>query len=314
MTKADKKKEPKKKIRKDLCSKFEPSDVPIWSEFEDAKKTNKKKEKPVIYECFNFYSEEATTTYWKDFFMNIAKGVKLPHFFLIKNNELQYKNKKIQYGLELNKETGSWSKVSDFFRKYGGFYSEEDENARDKKEKLFLNSDSILEWKDIKRKKEKNSLISNYVYDLKEKYDLTKEEKDQLETVINLNFLTKKIQNANVIYEDSKITNINVIVFNESRRIFTLKKESIKKETVKKETVSKTVSFPEFFDTRYIFNKEKKSINLADMLVQTIGKIYKPELTRRKTKSAFQSISMNDYVVNDTYTVHDNDDIENEEE
>jgi hypothetical protein len=76
-----------------------------------------------------------------------------------------------------------------------------------------------VEWVDIKKKNIKNSLIENYVIEMKQKYNLTENQMKKLLSDIHLGFQFKLLTNKDVEYdiENCKITNIQGFEFNNKK-------------------------------------------------------------------------------------------------
>lgn len=114
-----------------------------------------------------------------------------------------------------------------------------------------------LEFKDVKPKSLKESLINDYILLLSQKYNLSQIEIKSLESLIHLGFQFKTLDHSMVIYNGEKITSIKNIKYNRKDKCFlidiplSLKKQS---KTEKKELNDLDIKIKRFKSTCEIIN------------------------------------------------------------
>jgi len=120
--------------------------------------------------------------------------------------------------------TKAFSVLIDVFRIHLNLLSPQDLMRRKEhmQDLLQMPSLSDCEWKQIRSKNMKESLISKFVQELKNEYELTAKESKTLFILINLGFQFKKLSNDDIIFNKGKIIEIKNLNYDSSTRTFSL--------------------------------------------------------------------------------------------
>jgi len=153
---------------------------------------------------------------------------------------------------EIPKRVSACSRQYDsVFYEWGFIYYEKlsrdrlrsDKDRKDIRDELDGTRQTIQElfagdWIQIRRKKLKDPIIRSFILDIKEKYNLTLLETENVYKIIRLGFMFNWIPNNAVVYEDQKILDITSLHFNPKTREFELEEKSQKyKRTYKPKKV-----------------------------------------------------------------------------
>ena len=178
---------------------------------------------------------------WKGIFISASIG-KLPRGFMIRNGTLTNKkgNKIISLEIPDNPKMALDACVSFFQR--AGILSTKDQERINKRVEDYKKTDKTLQqmrWDEIRQKRVKELLLSNYIRKLCKKHRLRNSEVERLKETIHVAFLLDKLGNDNIIFENGKISNITGIEFNQETREFIIAKREpkrIKNSTQTKDT------------------------------------------------------------------------------
>lgn len=264
----------------------------IWedtSEFRNTKRAEKVKEKKIEVKYKIFYNAaiRCNEEYWKDFFLNASKD-KFPSGFSYKNNHLIYKRGKKEVKMDLTEylenDENIWRTLMNFIIRYGNHKSENDIKEKEEKEQLLLSRDKD-ETVDIRKKKQKDILISNYLNDLKKENNLTKKEFKDLETLINYNLGEKKIQTTDFIIEDSKLINIKNLFFNEEERNFEIKSKKISSKKKITGVCFSDEEIIDFLNNDNFSTESKDNVNIKELLKNSIQNIFNIKTKKRNKLS-----------------------------
>ena len=222
------------------------------------------RKKMVVYTIFEKCTDYTLDEYWKDIFHMCATN-KFP-------KGLRYdENRRVLYiRIEGNRTetvnvpteaTEAFPVIMDVFKTYMNLLSPHDltQKKEHMKDLLQISSLSEFEWKQIRSKIMKESLIGKYVYDLKEEHDLSVKESKTLFALINLGFQFKKLTSENITFDDGYIKNISGIDYNEDTKVFTLVNDG--KITPKSSKSSKSDAFYSSIE-RYIKDYEFRKSKL----------------------------------------------------
>lgn len=155
--------------------------------------------------------------YWQDIFISCAHG-KFPRGLKItkEGSILLTKNKQV---LHLPQDPfQAFKTMMDIFKTKLGLISDREMRKQHKdieslKEKYSEYQQST--WKQIKPKNIKIMLITNYVLECKNMYNLSPEKTSQLLSTIKLGFIFKTIKSEDIDYSDGVIHNIDGIEFSD---------------------------------------------------------------------------------------------------
>ena len=236
----------------------------------EIQKKGKKTLRPILYPIFEACSNLTEDRFWQSTFMDCARG-KFPRGFIFKNNLITYRKGNRNNRLEIsNSPSEVFSSTMDFFSKTAGIISQADQRKMQKKEeeKLLEKMDrSEMTWKDIKTEKLKNVLICDFINDICEKVEFTKDERDELTTTIKKGFMLKYFTPNNISMLNGKISEIDGLLFNEKTNEYEIDESYITKRPGRKvcglgvEKVDKktAVNFLELWE-KYLENLETKRI------------------------------------------------------
>lgn len=167
---------------------------------------------PIFEEC-KTYTEDP---YWKGIFDQAARGI-FPckvHFdstTLILTHKKNAKNDEVSIP---NSQPEAYNAALCFFHLIGLKSAKEEENEQEQADILTNNLVSLdsMDWKAIRQKKVKQSLISWFVQDLARSLDLSDSDARKILDVINIGFNIKAFSNSDVIFKEGKIQGINGLI------------------------------------------------------------------------------------------------------
>lgn len=182
--------------------------------------------KKVIFPIFEKASELIIDDYWKQILQDASHG-KFPKNSGIdpKTGGVFVKKGKQTLWLQLPKEP---EEALEAFKKF----LSDNLNLRSKKDQKSIRKEidkqrtELLEnldcsnWKDIRKKAIKDSIIRDFVINLKEEYELTDQEAVDLYNLIKLGIVFNWIDSTHITYSNRKIKTINVLYFNTKTRKF----------------------------------------------------------------------------------------------
>ena len=194
--------------------------------------TASKKQKQIIHPIFSECAGYTLDPYWQQILNECATG-KFPRGVSLRaDGKVMY----IMDGGSVPK-TVIISKYSpeelfpllkDLFSECLGFRSNKD-NRHDAKEiakmEQSLRETYSSDWKTISRRKN-DTLIHNFVLNLKEEHDLSESETKKLLSIIKLGFSFNSIKTVDVDYQDGQIISISSLLFDEDTRTFSIKSPS----------------------------------------------------------------------------------------
>lgn len=169
---------------------------------------------PIFEECSNLITDE----YWKSFYEDLSFG-KTPKCLYISNDTICTTNKKKSFTYSfVNKEANVIVKeLHTLILENTNLCSNKDlkkkkldiEITRKKIEK----TNKITKFSMIKSKNIKDLLITNFVIDMKHKYNLSWAQSQLLLSIISTAFICKNLTSQDVVYENNKIKSIKGLKF-----------------------------------------------------------------------------------------------------
>ena len=180
----------------------------------------------IKYSIFVDYLQYLTDQYWYKVFEDCSKG-KFPKKsgYDEGNNSIWFKNGNIVIWYRLsNNPENDLNAIKKHFKEYLKMYSE---NDRKENKHLFdvlkkeLDKNYIGDWKNIKKKNIKDSLIRHYILSLKDKHNLTIEETITIFKDIRQAIIFGWITSDDVVYSDKnrEIENITSVVINPDKTV-----------------------------------------------------------------------------------------------
>lgn len=160
--------------------------------------------------------------------------------------------------------------LQEFFRERGILpYEEKVEITCQQKENV------IYKWKDLG--KNQNNLVYEYADKLKQLYNLTEKEKNNLISAIKIGISGDIFNENTIILENNKIKNIEFLLWDENKRIFSIDKKFYNSKNYKKfkqQSVSKTYS-----SFKLNSSSEDKDLNQVEFSKFDVEKNWKKFLT-----------------------------------
>jgi len=196
-----------------------------------------------LYPIFERCAKMTLDEYWKDIFCGASqnkfpKGVRYDS----KSNTLFIRTqlqsgKIITDSVELGTSPESMFKIiQEVFRERLGIFSPLDIQVK-RSEITEMRESCILSldcgWKDIKPRSLKELIITRYIINLKEKYNLNDRDAKKAYITLQLGFQLKQLCSDDVIYEKMSIKNIEGFVYDETTKEFKIDRpipQSTKKE------------------------------------------------------------------------------------
>jgi len=194
----------------------EPTSAPV------AKPKRSKAVIVVVHQIFADCAHICADPYWARVFEQASLD-KFPRKFSCRANQLHYKRGQKITSIPLPDSLAEAYQISlDFFRRYGGLYSEEDlDKARKQRELLDQNESSPTTWTEV-RKKMRRIMLENFIRQVERLYTLSLEEKHQLTETINLGLMFGRFGKANIVVKDRAIEAIHGLCYDESTRRFSI--------------------------------------------------------------------------------------------
>lgn len=159
--------------------------------------------------------------FWKEIFFNCSIG-KFPTGMYLINNGKQIKAGEFIYDVKEDPEEMT-TVCMNIFKNVLKIKSSQDKEENVKNFKLVQEDSKYKvedEWSEVKLKSLKDKKMYDYLLFLQEKYNLNKDEIEELNNVLKINILLKKIQTKDFTFNDGKIQNIEKLVFDEETRTF----------------------------------------------------------------------------------------------
>lgn len=245
-------------------------------------KTTKRKvkEKKVVHSVFEQCSKITDDPYWVSIFRDCARG-KFPRGFGINNGLLTFRKGTKTDRTSLSVEpVEALSMAIIFFKSKAGLMSKIDRKMmqKEEEERLLLSIDRDFQWKDIRREKVRDLLISEFVGEISTRHDFTENERRELMTTVKKGFILKHFDKANIKMKDGKITEINGLLHNPDTNEYEIDPSIMKKRPGRKVRglgiepfePSPPVSFMKNW-TKYLESLEKKKPKSNFQTVRSSG-------------------------------------------
>lgn len=187
--------------------------------------TKTKKSKSVITLTHAIFLECAKLTmdpYWVKVFTQAAYD-KLPKRFSCRNNQLHFKRGQKITSIDLPaKPIPAYELCLDFFKRFGGLYSELDEAETRRQQELADELQLMPQiWTKVK-KKMRTIMIENYIESLVRSHGLDHEQKDDLHQVLNLGIVFGYFNKDNIYITGRKIAHVEGLVFDADTKTFSI--------------------------------------------------------------------------------------------
>jgi len=179
----------------------------------------------IEFQLFEDIKNKEKDQFWYSFFEDAAVG-KLPRNFKFINGILSYKNKNKNTEItvpETPLEAAAFVKA--FVYENAGIISPLDmkeKKAIDEKHNADMASIEIDNWKQIKNDKQQGILISIFIQEISEVYNLNLEERAKLFQKIKLGLLSGYLNSTNIVMENGIISFIEGLEFDDISREFNI--------------------------------------------------------------------------------------------
>lgn len=217
----------------------------------------------LIYPVFLETCKYTDDGFWKQVFEDLAYG-KSPYGSYITKGFLccNYKGKEFSYKIDSSDSRRLFDEVFELLSKKLGVESSADKS---RKIKDFVKvQEEMMEvrnskWSGIKKKSTRDSIIENFIVEMKKKWNLSDNDARRLNSVINISLLFKTISSKDIEYEEGKIKEISNIFFSEGTVEYEFETESAEMPSYAI-VFQEKVSFLELW-TKYIqdLKKSKKT-------------------------------------------------------
>jgi hypothetical protein len=178
--------------------------------------------KEIVYPIFLECCELIDDVFWKNVFEDLAYS-KCPYGTYITKDFFccSYKNKEFSYKIEKKDPQVLYDDIYVLLVKKLGLLSN---NDKIQKKIAFNNMELDIKethkcWSSIRKKNIKDSLIANYVIDMKNKFSLSVKQARHLLSIIFIGMVFKVITIKDILYEDGVILNIGGIKFKQNELI-----------------------------------------------------------------------------------------------
>jgi hypothetical protein len=189
--------------------------------FKETKTGRKQKPQKIVHQIFYEMSDIEEDPFWKTEFVKASHG-RFP-------SKVSYKNG-IIYFVKSNKREKMYlpEDIMDAIENYKGFIHKNTWNRSraEYEEDNKMNEDRIsknksiqdFQWKELKKKKTKELLIMNYINDLAKEYEMSIEDKYELNISINTGIINGMINTSSIEYEDGMIHHIKGLEYDEETK------------------------------------------------------------------------------------------------
>ena len=234
-------------------------------------KKNNQKKKEIVYPEFLSIIPNLTDDFWIKIMNSASIGI-FPRTLTYKRNVLTYKkNQKITIDEELvGTDIEKCKQFITFLQNKMSIKSDMDDVRSTEK---LQNSSTYLDnmyksWDDVKKKKDREALLNNFIFESEKALNLTDEEAISFNESIYRAFYSGYINKSNIIISGGKISRITNLVFDfERRRLFVNNSES---SIDRKKLDSGILSENFYLDSSMIINGSVTPVDLDKKLKSTV--------------------------------------------
>jgi hypothetical protein len=250
--------ETKKNIIKFANSNNFNSPLSLTRTYTDTGKIKKMKTKnTIIYPIFEKCSLLTTDEFWIDLFNKASIG-KFKRGFSFKDNYLIFNKNKDKIYLDVD-PVRALNECLYFFKTKAGIQSETDKMMERKiiESKIVdIQRNIQYTWGDFKKSKTKELFINEYINKVASIHLLNTFEKAQLKYIINYGLIVGCFGNHNIVFKDTKIQNIDGLLFDPLTRIFSISPSYPPKKPSNSKSSKKSNVVP-LFTGKYVSITEK---------------------------------------------------------
>lgn len=225
------------------------------------------------YQVFLDMVEFTNSEFWTKILTRCSKN-NFPRNFSYSNHLLTFKFKsRRQHSnvyIDENNLEQTFRNLREFFKERGILpYEEKVEIISQQKE------DIIYKWKDLG--KNQNNLVYEYIDHMKKKYNLNDKEKNNLISAIKIGISGDIFNENTIILEKNKIKHIELLVWNQETRIFSIDKNFYNSKTYKK--IKQTAVSKTYSTFKLNSSSEDKDLILTEFSKYDVEKNWKKFLT-----------------------------------
>lgn len=180
--------------------------------------------KEIIYPIFIECTEYTSDTCWRKIFENLAYG-KTPQGCYISKNHICSSQKDKEFRYKICKTLSSKKIFDDlyslFHTKLGILSMKQKNNKKKEFNQINLEIQNKKDWRDIKKKNIKDTLIELFCINMMKKYCLSYKKTRSLISLIFIAIMFKVISSKDIHYSQNQITKIDGIVFEKNNFHFT---------------------------------------------------------------------------------------------
>ena len=222
--------------------------------------------KVIVHEIFLEMVKFNEDDFWKTFLIKASRDI-FPSGFGFRNNTVYY-SLKSKYNFELKLDDNDIKKSLDDLKEFmnsKGIMSVEDKIESNSKvcetNESFI-VEKIDEWK--KLGKQQTIVVNDYLKTLKLKYNLSSSEYEWLELLVNVGINSNVLNNKNITVLNSKITNIEMLDWDEEKRCFSIDTSQTKIPKPPKSTKKETYTTLDTMSDIELHNKKIRNKNIKE--------------------------------------------------
>lgn len=242
-----------------------------------------KNKRIIEFQIFDDLMKYETDPTWITTLDDAAQG-KFPRNFKFQNSILTYKlrSKNIDHHV-IGNDKATLDAMKDFFFKYN-VASPEDVKKRKEAEISMLNSEQYedeMSWSQIRSDKEKTVMITLFVENLGDIYNLSSDTKKGLVQNIKIGILAGYLSNDNIHIENNSISKIDGLIYDKSLKQFVIDKNKCVLPIIKPKILSQ-VSLMNSNTNQY--SDDTNEFSLEDSTYSKSSKSHKQDLMKSWNK------------------------------
>lgn len=194
--------------------------------------TKARPRQPPVYPIFEEAAEFVTDVYWVNKLQAAARN-KFPPRVFPRGDSLVYSTKNAEFQLELSREPAQLARdFVQFLQKHLNLRSDRDIEFARLNAELHIDEQPVLAWKNID-KKTRALLLKQYGQGVSSRLELTPDQTQQLQNVLNLGLYLNIFNTTNIHYEDGKVISVEQLGYDPDRKHFFLPPEALSKCALK---------------------------------------------------------------------------------
>lgn len=235
------------------------------------------KNRNIVYPVFEELKKFNESPYWDNLLTRFSKNL-FPRNFKFYNSTIYWKSKRRgaqnEFYVDPNTEEKEtlFKNLVEFLEDKGliSVVENKEKSIMDYKEDIELSS-----WKDFS--KNQFYLIEKFEEEMAEKYNLNEKELVELSSVIKFGLSSDILNNSTIIVENYKIKEIKTLIWDETKRKFTIDNQNagIKFSSISKKQKDSKYSSHKFSDDVFLLNIKNKSLDITQKWKVFLSDYYK---------------------------------------